>query len=745
MKPGSDGVHLLRLLLVVVLLFFHPRPSFSAAAADFPSQHSPWIDLDAPELERRAFPQEIVDVEDPCVRKACIWESAKQLLDPDTLLGFLNEWFTADRGIPSSSPGPDRHFPVDLGWKSEAEEEEEGEDEAEETVILDPEAPAFLIFKFSDTETADNFTAEFRYREDDLHHGESADFGLQLLFLDEEGLEVLLSRPPEAAAAAAAVRPIEDYALKGSILRSNASVPVWRTESRLERRINPFYAVFRNSHPAEPVVFSYRLSYKVAGCLEFFFITLALPTVVLLGLYFLFRHYRKHRRLEEESTGEAIPPPTAVNQSNSRTPLLAAGTQQKSTVTSSGALLEDPGAETGADGRKVTDDMDDMDEEDRILAGVSVSSPRTPLYSPARGGTGQRGMSLSERRGSMLGLDSEDSGEEDRVGGGREGVEDITAGICLPWCIHDLKKIRPEPGRLTRKRRPEGPSFRPYSGGIHLPDVRWILGYPAAFYRRPKVNWCLFWRQNLLWTWPWNPERDESLLLFHHRFGYLCALLTFNLLSLTVWSDLILGWNKGLASTPFIGGFVLKYFGSAAFQILFNLMVKPITVFLLYKAPTLFLGDPRPLVRIARCILRYGTQILAFCLLLFVGGAVYNFLQSYRCRVMLEGVLQPFLIFEIVKSVNVLGVIPLPIWYWLRCVFGPDHSDVPLPAEKPDLYLYQDDLSDGTRIAGMSLATQQSGVYPRDFVISESEDEDGSGFPGQQRLASDSDSDHENV
>ncbi len=112
---------------------------------------------------------------------------------------------------------------------------------------------------------------------------------------------------------------------------------------------------------------------------------------------------------------------------------------------------------------------------------------------------------------------------------------DVTAPApdCCTCCIWDLS---------SDSGPPNVPDCCPLTKH-KLPLWNCCCSFPVWYWERPAVSWSAYWRQNILFTAPWNPYEGE-VLDFTHRLAYMCLTLVFNLLVLTIWSHSVLTLNQ---------------------------------------------------------------------------------------------------------------------------------------------------------------------------------------------------------
>jgi len=186
------------------------------------------------------------------------------------------------------------------------------------------------------------------------------------------------------------------------------------------------------------------------------------------------------------------------------------------------------------------------------------------------------------------------------------------------------------------------------------------------------VNWSHYWRQKVLITWPWNPEKGEELDL-NARQTYVLIVLLFNLLVLTLWSEVVVRTNSTMASIiPSASSYFSRYLGSTFITWLFFVVFKPLLTFVFVTAPVWQRNPDSCTKRVFGFILGYILQIAFVLLLVAVAYSTLLLMTQYRCSVLIRSLIIPFFAYELLKMVFVLGFIPLPIWYYFVNGYGPE-------------------------------------------------------------------------
>jgi hypothetical protein len=237
--------------------------------------------------------------------------------------------------------------------------------------------------------------------------------------------------------------------------------------------------------------------------------------------------------------------------------------------------------------------------------------------------------------------------------------DDFDSELCC--CEYDIAK---DPG-------PSEPSECCTPACCTLPKWDWCCGFPLDFWKRPTVSYTRWWRSQVLLTWPWNPEEDEGLTAVGARQTFVLTTLLFNLLVLTLWSEVLLQLNSSVSRVmPVLGSYFSRYVGSTAFTYLFYIVFKPILTFLFVSGPE-WQQSQSACKRFFGLILTYGLEIVLLLLLAAVAYSTLLLFTQYRCSVLLSGLIIPFFCYEVLKMLLVFGFIPLPLWYWLLLTFGP--------------------------------------------------------------------------
>jgi len=93
--------------------------------------------------------------------------------------------------------------------------------------------------------------------------------------------------------------------------------------------------------------------------------------------------------------------------------------------------------------------------------------------------------------------------------------------------------------------------------------------------RRPLEGYSHYWRQEMLITTPWNPDKDFEDISLMNRKLYVVIVLCFNLLALTEWSAIFLSDRSGSAQYPSLKQYVLRHFGVFLLQRAAGIIFRP--------------------------------------------------------------------------------------------------------------------------------------------------------------------------
>lgn len=211
-----------------------------------------------------------------------------------------------------------------------------------------------------------------------------------------------------------------------------------------------------------------------------------------------------------------------------------------------------------------------------------------------------------------------------------------------------------------------GPSPPRCAVCCRLPQWRWVLDYPAYLWKRPDVCYPRWWRQQNIFFWPWNPEEGEFMQK-KHRVMYVVCVLVFNLLVLTAWAGFFLSVNSQVTKQiPIAREYFARYVGSTFMQFVFVLISKPLITYTLQRRAANSVGAVWYLDRLLTLL------IFGLVMVLVIAESIYiwQLFNSYRCDALIKGVLYPYLVYEVIKSVLVFGFVPLPVWYWFLNTYG---------------------------------------------------------------------------
>jgi hypothetical protein len=149
--------------------------------------------------------------------------------------------------------------------------------------------------------------------------------------------------------------------------------------------------------------------------------------------------------------------------------------------------------------------------------------------------------------------------------------------------------------------------------------------------------------------------------------------LCFNLSVLTTWASLVADVTSSLAqelaSVPVLGRYAVLYLSATLLQAVFVALARPCLTLALSRLPPMR-RSANPRIRVLAHVLS-GAAILAggLCLLLAVLGVVILVFR-YRCDVLYNHVLAPFIVITALNMCYAYAVIPLPLLYHLQNAYG---------------------------------------------------------------------------
>lgn len=309
-------------------------------------------------------------------------------------------------------------------------------------------------------------------------------------------------------------------ASKGSIISNSSLLPsatVVTERIRLSLTFDTLFVVLYN--PADgfsasaAAQYKFTFIYSANGCLTFFLLVFAIPILIILAFACFLRCYCRNVRVSSSSSVKHFLPVAqpVISSPLSRTDRERAYTQH---------LLEDDSVggsgHTSASARRGADDRDDefrnvsltVGERDGPPLGGLVAADSSVSNSSSSDSFGGGGMNV------MMSMVPEDVLLEEKR------VQSATSCRCCVYRPYE----RSRPGKPCR--------FWPCLG-------RRVCGCQGmccfeAILARPICNYHHWWRQQVIFTWPWNPPVDETLLLFRDRLAYFVTMTVFNLLVLTV-------------------------------------------------------------------------------------------------------------------------------------------------------------------------------------------------------------------
>lgn len=261
-------------------------------------------------------------------------------------------------------------------------------------------------------------------------------------------------------------------------------------------------------------------------------------------------------------------------------------------------------------------------------------------------------------------MDAEGGGNND--GDGYSDDDQVTEreGACNRFCA-SLCAFRP--GKETLPFHSSNP--------CRLPTVHWCgTTFPSFLWERPPCNFSHWVFQTMEITQPWNPPYWELLTRRHHRIQFLAVRLSISLLFLSVWRTAIqevneesMGWMKDV---PLAGQYLATYVGTRLVQNAVILCLRPVFVFALYTSVEWRRAHTEGWRRVVGFI---GGHILDLALWAFFITIAYYLvliLRMYRCSVVFDGVIVPWLMYVLYTQLFVCAIIPLPVHYLLLNTFG---------------------------------------------------------------------------